>query len=131
MPYHIEEVHRELSYSQEELDSLRPGEIREREPARPPSPTTASRSYGQQAMGGSPGDSSLPLLARVAISMRNQRNPEGGVVDDQEHDEFAGTWENLSLDSNGVPLLVRRDVWGLHRENKGIQFGNKRDLGPS
>ncbi len=77
------------------------------------------------------GDSALPLLARVAISMRNQRSAEaGGGSDREEQDEFAGTWETLSLDSNGAPLLVRRDVWGLHRENRGIEFGNKRDLGP-
>lgn len=111
---------------------MRLGEVREREPARPPSATVGSRSYGHQAMGGSMGDSALPLLARVAISMRNQRSAEaGGGGDDQEQDEYAGTWESLSLDSNGAPLLVRRDVWGLHRENRGIQFGNKRDLGPS
>jgi len=113
---------------QDELDSLQPGEVRKREPARPPHTNSTSRSFAQQAMGASTGDPSLPLLARVAISMRNQRNLEAGG---DPRDEYAGTWENLSFDSSGAPLLERRDVWGLHRENKGIQFGNKIDLGPS
>jgi hypothetical protein len=116
---------------QEELDSLQPGEVRKREPARPPHTNSSSRSYAQQAMGGSMGDPSLPLLARVALSMRNQRNLEAGGASQDQQDEYAGTWENLSLDSSGLPLLERRDVWGLHRENQGIQFGNKKDLGPS
>lgn len=117
---------------QEEVDSLQPGEVRSREPARaPPKSSSTSRTYGQQALGGFPGnltESGLPLLARVTSNMRNQRNQgrqEQGEV--SEEDELEGTWEKLSLE-DGQPLLVRRDVWGLPRENRGIQYGDIKDL---
>ena len=47
-------------------------------------------------------------------------------------DELAGTWEALSLDEEGRPLLERRDVWGFPDRpdsdmepprNRGIRFG--------
>ena len=121
-----------LSVLQEELDSLKPGEVREREPARPPQGNQISRTYGQQAKGGaadSTSDTSLPLLARVAIANRSQRVSTAKYLD-----EMAGTWETLSLQEDGSPWLERRDVWGLARENTGLAYGklkqsDLRDLG--
>ena len=40
-------------------------------------------------------------------------------------DELAGTWEVLTLDEDGVPLLERRDVWGFadkDSRNRGLRF---------
>ena len=115
---------------QEELDSLQPGEVRKREPARPSQKNSTSRTYGQQAFGGLPGslaDSGLPLLARVASSMRKSRS-SNLVSPAEDRDELAGTWENLLLDSGGQPLLERRDVWGLPlRENRGIEYGERKE----
>ena len=102
--------------------------MREREPARPPQGNQISRTYGQQAKGGgllNPQDPSLPLLARVAIANRGQR-----ISSAKDLDEMAGTWENLSLPSDGYPLLERRDVWGLARENTGLDYGDLKSNDP-
>lgn len=87
---------------QEELDSLQPGEVREREPAKPPK----TRSYPPPGFGNSPTNPNLPLLARVARSIRDEERLESS-----ELDEYDGTWERLSLDLSGAPLLERGDVW--------------------
>ena len=90
---------------QEELDSLEPGEVREREPAKAPK----TRNYAPQNYGPGPSSPNLPLLARVAQSLKSQQRQGSGA--EVEWDEYAGTWERLTLDSDGLPLLERGDVW--------------------
>lgn len=107
---------------------MQPGEIRKREPARPPQKSTTSRTYGQQALGNLPSslaDPGLPLLARVVSNARvpHQRPALGSSG---EADELAGTSEKLLIDTEGVPLLQRRDVWGLPLENRGMGYGDER-----
>ncbi len=88
---------------QSELESLQEGEVRERTPARPQQ-RTYSRKYGPQRMS---------QLLRPEV-------PERPVP---LEDELAGTWETLQLE-DGVPLVERRDVWGL---DSPVRPGNPLD----
>lgn len=100
---------------QEELDSLQPGEVREREPAKPPKPA----SYPPPGFGASTVNPNLPLLARVAQTIRPQQShgrEEAGDLDD-----YAGTWERLSVEGDGLPLLERGDVWDQQEEEENTR----------
>ena len=90
---------------QEELASLQAGEVREREPAKAPKPA----SYPPPGFGASPANPNLPLLARVASSIKAQQSK--GKDASADLNVYAGTWERLSVGLDGLPLLERGDVW--------------------
>jgi len=82
-----------------ELERLRPGMKLERLPLGDEATAPGSqRSYGVQALG----------KDRV-MSFPPPVDPD---ADPSKIEELIGVWEVLSLDENGQPLLVRRDVWG-------------------
>ncbi|KAK9839339.1 hypothetical protein WJX84_005334 [Apatococcus fuscideae] len=89
--------------SEEELNSLQRGEVRERTPARMPTRPYIPRRFPGPALG----------QAFRNIKPPSMRPPPSPSQDPQE-DELAGTWEMLSRDEDsGEPLLERRDVWGM------------------
>ena len=69
------------------------------------------------------------LTNHLGTCVQGEARPPGPFPPD---DELAGTWEALSLDEEGRPLLERRDVWGFPDRpdsdtepprNWGIRFG--------
>ncbi|EIE21195.1 hypothetical protein COCSUDRAFT_57107 [Coccomyxa subellipsoidea C-169] len=136
--------------SQEELRSLKEGEVRERTPARPPQRSFGPRRFGQALFGQRAGGRDGPLLPSIpprsygkfppmpsgppgspggagSVLQQGANRREGPFPPD---DELAGTWEALSLDEGGQAILERRDVWGFPDapdldppRNRGIRFG--------
>lgn len=98
--------------SQVEIDTLKPGIVQKREPAKPQRQTYYARRYGQQAFG--PG-------SRLIGSLQDMSKDEEKRLEE----ELKGTYETITLDVSGQALVERRDVWGGSGSTKslGLRFG--------
>ncbi|KAG1677437.1 hypothetical protein FOA52_001892 [Chlamydomonas sp. UWO 241] len=92
-----------------------------KEPSRPPTPQTIQKQMAIVAW--QPGPNRIVQvpteeeIANLLPGQRIQRVPprprsDAGSDADEVLDPFKGTWEVLTTDSQGRPLLDRHDVWG-------------------
>ena len=73
--------------------------------------STSGRSYGQQALGKGIGGGSVSPNSTLSSSSSSSSSSSEWRGDEVREDDD-GVWERLTIDSEGMPFLERRDVWG-------------------